>query len=145
AHLPVEPDAVAIAVVDVDHRAQPAAELGWVAALVDADILDGVGVEGREEAEEVRCVVDGRLVEEDERLVRATAADVEAAGEVAGALDAGQELERAEEIVLDGAGDLLDELDRDVLHPDGLLLLDGRLGLDDDLAGRQRHGLERKV
>ena len=55
----------------------------------------------------MRGIVDRRAVQQDERLIRAAAANVEAAGEIGGGLDAGQELERAKDVGLQHGGQIL--------------------------------------
>ncbi len=123
-------DAVAVLVVDVDDRAEAPAVLRRVAALVDAHVLDGVGVEGREDAEEVRRVVDGRAVEQDQRLVGRSAADVEARREIARRLDAGQALEAAEDVGFEHGRQLPDGLGREFgdAHPPDLFAPRGLAG-----------------
>ena len=133
---PVHLVAVAVLVVDVDDRAQAAAVRGRVGPLVQPDVLDGVGVERAEEAEEVGGVVDRGPVEQDEGLVRGAAADVEPAGEVRRRLHAREELDGAEEVRLKRRREVLHEADGHVHGPHRRGVLDGLVGLHDDLSER---------
>ena len=71
----------------------------------------------------MRRVVDGRAVEQDERLVRAAAAHVEAGGKVARGLDARQQLEAAEDVGLQDGRERPDVLDGQRRHADAAVLL----------------------
>ena len=103
--------------VDSEHRGDAAAVFGGDAALVEVHIGHDVGVERREDAEEMRGVVDGALVEEDQVLVGRAAADVEAAGGLAYRLHAGEGEHRLEDVALaEGGGNLVEGLDAHVLE-----------------------------
>ena len=91
---------VAVVLRDVEHGAQAAAEAGGEGAFVEGDVLDGVGVEGREEAAHVADVVEGHAVEEEEVLVGAAAAHIHAAVALAAALHSGHELQGLDEVGL---------------------------------------------
>ena len=107
---------VALAAAHVEHRGDAAAVFGGDAALVEFHFADDVGVEGREDAEQVRGVVDGAVVEQDEVLVGGAAADVEAAGRLAHGLHARQGEDGLDDVAFaEGARDLVD-----YLHPDAL-------------------------
>ena len=60
---------VAFAAADVQDGRDAAAELGRYGTLVKLDVIDDIGIEGREHAEEVARVVDGSVVEQYEVLV----------------------------------------------------------------------------
>ena len=104
---------VAVVGGDVEDGGETAAETGREAAFVELDVLDGVGVEGGEEAAEVVDVVHGHAVKEEEVLVGAAAADVHAGHALAAVLDTGQELDGFDHVGLAKE------------HGDGLDLLDG--------------------
>ena len=80
-------------------------------------------------------VIQGDVVEEDGRLVGATAAHVQAAANVRGRLDARQQLQAAEEVGLANGRHLLQRLDLqgDKTALGGLLQLFAALGLDHNL------------
>jgi len=63
-------------------------------------VLDGVGVEGGQEAEQVRGVVHRHTVQQHQRLVRRPAANVETGGAFLAASNAGQKLDGFEDIGL---------------------------------------------
>ena len=79
---------VAFASADVQHRRYAPAELRRDGTLVQLHFADDVGVERRENAEQVRGVVQRAVVEQDKVLVGGASADVEAAGSLAHRLDA---------------------------------------------------------
>jgi len=81
---------IPIFVVDVHHRTESPPVRGGIRSLVQSNVFDGVRIEGGEETEEVRGIVDGGAVQEDQRLVRGTAADVQSAGVVRCSLHTGQ-------------------------------------------------------
>ena len=85
--------AVALLHAQVDHGGDAAAEAGGVLPLVEGDGLQRVGVEDRQEAEEVKGVVYRGAVEQDQVLPRGAAADEQSAEALAGIADARQELE----------------------------------------------------
>ena len=60
---------ITLAAADVQHGRDAAAELGRDGTLVQFDVVDDVGVESREDAEEMARIVDGAVIEEDEVLV----------------------------------------------------------------------------
>ena len=111
-----ETAAVAVAVLDVENGPEIAAVAGRVGPLVEGDVLDGIRVEGGEEAEGVRRVVEPHLVEQDAGLVGSAAAHVEPAAVIGGRLDARQELQTAQQVGF----------------PHGRHLLQGRHRQDDD-------------
>ena len=113
----VELFVVAVVGGDVEDGGESAAETGREAAFVELDVLDGVGVEGGEEAAEVVDVVHRHAVEEEEVLVGATATDVHAGHALAAVLDTGQELDGFDHVGLAKEhGDGFDLLDGDFDH-----------------------------
>ena len=107
---------VALAAADVQHGRDPAAELRGDGTLVQFDVVDDVGIERGEDAEEVAGVVDGAVVEQDEVLVGRASADVEAAGGLSDALHAGQRQDSLHHVGLTEGGRYLgDGVDADLL------------------------------
>src|SRR5699024_12478929 len=78
-------------------------------SFVKLDILDGIRVESREKAEEVRRIVNGGMIQQDERLIGASAANVKATRNVRSGLNTRQHLQRSEHIGLEKPGYLLNE------------------------------------
>ena len=96
--MPVELLVIAVLHGDVEHATRSATVVGGHATLDQLDVLHGIGVEHAEEAEKVAGVVHGGVVQQDQVLVRATAAYIEAAVAFAVALHTGQVLDRLEDI-----------------------------------------------
>ena len=133
---------VAVLHVDLQHRREAAAVTGREAGLGDLHVLDGVGVEDREEAEEVGGVVDRGVVEEDQVLVGAAAAHVEAAHALGPGLHAGQQLQGLEDVHLPHEdGSALDLPHRHLHHAHAALHLDRIEPLRLDLDGLHPQGL----
>ncbi len=101
----------------VQDRGDTSAVLGRNGTLVQFDAVHDVRIEGGEDAEQVRRVVDGVPVEEDEVLVGAAAADVESAGSLAHALDAREGQDRLDDVSFpEGRRDLADRLHAHLFH-----------------------------
>ena len=79
---------VAVLACHFQDRRHASAVLRRDGTLVQFRLVHDIGIEGGEDAEQVGRVVDGVSVEQDQVLVRAAAADVEAARGLAHALDA---------------------------------------------------------
>ena len=132
--------AVAVFIIDVEHRADAPAVGRRKPALVEPHVLDGVRVEGGEKAEDVGGVVDGRSVEQHERLAGIAAPDVEAARIVGGRFDARQELQRPKDVGLEYRRQLFDRRDLHLGHADVARLFVRRpIRRDDHLV--EDHGL----
>ena len=84
---------VAVVGGNVEDAGESSAEAGGETAFEEGDVLDGVGIESREEAAEMVDVVERDAVEEEEVLVRAASAHVHAAGAFVTGLYAGEELD----------------------------------------------------
>ena len=111
---------VAVVGGDVYYAREASAEMGGEAALVHRHVLDGVGVEGREETTEVVDVVERHPVEQEQVLVGTAAAHIETAGALGARLDARHELKRFQYIgFAKQYGDGFDMLKR---HLDGAYL-----------------------
>ena len=103
--------------VDLQDRGHPPAEFRRDGTLVQFHVIDDIRVEGGEDAEQVGRIVDGVSVEQDEVLVGAAAADVEAAGGLAHGLDARKREDRLDHVALtEGGGDLVHRLHTHLLH-----------------------------
>ena len=127
--------AIAIAVLHIEDGTQAAAVLGWIGPLVEGDVLDGVRVEGGEEAKGVRRIVEPHLVEQDAGLVGATAAHVESTAKIRCRLHTRQQLQTAQQVRLGHGRHLLDirYLQGDHARPLVHFARRGRLGLHHDL------------
>ena len=98
--LPVEFLVIAVLHGDRQHAAGPSAVVGGHAALDQLDVLYRVRIEHAEKAEEMAGVVHRGLVQQDQVLVRAAAAHIEAAVTLPVALHAGQVLDRLQDVHL---------------------------------------------
>ena len=81
---------VALASSDVQNRRYAPAEFRRDRALVQFHFADDVGIESREDTEQVRGIVEGSVVEQYEVLVGGASADVESAGCFTHGLDSGE-------------------------------------------------------
>ena len=93
---------IAVVLPHIDDRRQPTAVLCGEIALVERYILDGIGVEDREESHQVIHIVERHAVQENQVLVRSSAANIQARATLRPALHAGQELQGFEDIYLTG-------------------------------------------
>src|SRR6185437_4596054 len=101
---------VAFARGDIEDGSDPATVLGGDAAFVQFDPFYDLRVKGGEESEEVRRVIDGRVVKEDEILIGRAAADVETGAGFSDALDAGKGEHHTEHIGFSHNGRHLSDL-----------------------------------
>ena len=69
---------VAVVGGDIEDAGETAAEVGREASFVECDVLDGIGIEGGEEATHVADIVEWHTVEKEEVLVGSATTDVEA-------------------------------------------------------------------
>ena len=126
----------------VEDRPEAPAEPGGVRPLRQLDAAHGVAVERGQEAEQVRGVVDRDAVQEQERLVRRPAADVEPGRPLLAAPHAGQQLDRLEHVGLAQEGGEAADVAAGERHLPHLRRRLGPradvavVGLDDDLAER---------
>ena len=74
--------------------------MGGEAAFIQGDVLDGIGVEGREEAKHVVHVVYGHAVEQHQVLVGTAATHVESCRALRAALHTGEQLQYLQHIGL---------------------------------------------
>ena len=89
---------VAVVLCHVKHRTQATAKAGGEAALIERHVLDGIGVEGREEASHVADVVERHTVEQEEVLVGAATTHIHAAVAFAAALHTGHQLQGFDDV-----------------------------------------------
>ena len=91
---------VAVVGGNVENTGDATREAGGEGALVERYILDGVAVEGGEEAAQVVDVVEGHSVEEEQVLVGTTSTDIDAAGPLTATLHTGQQLDGLQHVGL---------------------------------------------
>ena len=91
---------VAVVLRHVQHRTQPSAETGGEAAFVKGHILDGIGIEGREETAEMRHIVERHAVEQEEVLVGTAATHIHATVALTSALHTRHQLQGLDDVGL---------------------------------------------
>ena len=84
---------VAVVARDVEHTRQAPSEACREATLVERDVLDGIGVESREETAQVVDVVQRHAVKQEQVLVGTAAAHIHTRHTLRAALHAGQQLQ----------------------------------------------------
>ena len=132
--------------MDVEHGAQATAVLRGVRAFVQTHVPNGIRVKRGKKTKCVGRVVKRHLIQEDQGLIRAPAADVQPGTDIRRGLNAGQEVEGPQNIRLANGGHLADlrGLDFDESRLNALFFLLA-LGLHHDLLHRDGFGLELHV
>ena len=74
---------------------------------MQAHILNGVGIESGEETERVRRIIQRDLIQQDQRLVRSAAPDIQPAADIRSRLYSGQQLKAAQQVRFANGGQLL--------------------------------------
>ena len=103
----LKPVPVSVAIANIQHRPEPPAVLRGVCALVQAHILDRVGIERGEKPKGVAGIVERNLIQQDQCLVGAAATDVEPRTDVRSRLYPRQQWKTAQNVRLTKGREIL--------------------------------------
>ena len=107
---------IAFPAADIQHRRNAAAHGSGNAAFVQFHLAHNIRVEGREDTEKVRGIIDSSVVEQNQVLVYGTAAHIETAGSLTHGFNAGQTENGLDDVTFaEGGGNLVDNF-----YPDAL-------------------------